>query len=130
MIISNINVNSNDSDDGVFKGHYDEGVFFTKGMVSIYHFNEFSKFGINGLRILQYIRTKQGLIPRSNPLSNKFNTWIYVDNKNLYEWFGVHQSTKWELLKKMKKANLIDYIPRGSGHLPRVRIVLPEKNLN
>ena len=130
MININNTVNSDGTDDEIYSGHYHEGVFFTKGRVSIYHFNEFAKFGINGLRILQYIRTKQGLIPRSNPLSNRFNTWIYVDNKNLYEWFGVHQSTKWELLKKMKKANLIDYIPRGSGHLPRVRIVLPEKNLN
>ncbi len=87
-----------------------------KGKVSIYHFNKFSKFGINGLRILQYIRTKQGL--------NKFreqqtyNTWINVDNKNLYEWFGFHQSTKWALLKRMKEANLIDNISRSSGRMP------------
>ena len=130
MIINKYNVNLNNTDKGIFDGHYDKGVFFTKGRVSIYHFNEFAKFGINGLRVLQYIRTKQGLIPKSNPLANRFNTWIYVDNKNLYEWFGVHQSTKWALLKRMKEAKLIDYEKRGTGHIPRVRIVLPEKKLN
>ena len=137
MIISNINVNSNDSDDGVFKGHYDEGVFFTKGMVSIYHFNEFSKFGINGLRILQYIRTKQGLIPKSNPLANRFNTWIYVDNKNLYEWFGVSQPKKWVILDRLSNKDnpyftkkILEVRKRGVGKLPEARIVLPKKILH
>ena len=79
MISINSIVNSDDTDDEIFSGHYEEGVFFTKGRVSIYHFNEFAKFGINGLRILQYIRTKQGLIPRSNPLHDRFKT---IENKH------------------------------------------------
>ena len=49
---------------------------------------------------------------------SKFIVSINVDNKNLYEWFGFHQSTKWALLKRMKEANLIDNISRSSGRMP------------
>ena len=38
-----------------------DGVFFTMGPISINQFSEFSKYGVNALRIFQYIRTKQGL---------------------------------------------------------------------
>jgi len=35
-------------------------ITYTMGPISIHQFNEFSKFGVNALRILQYIRTQQG----------------------------------------------------------------------
>ena len=34
----------------------------TMGPISIYQFREFSKFGINALRLFQYIKTIQGTI--------------------------------------------------------------------
>jgi len=30
----------------------------------------------------------------------------------------------------MKEANLIDYVKRGTGKTPRVRIICPDKKLN
>ena len=96
--------------------------------MSIHQFNEFANFGINGLRLFQYIRTKQGL--NTDKTKRHYKVWIHVENKNLYDWFGVHQSTKWELLKKMKEANLIEYELRGMGRAPRVRIICPNKKLN
>ena len=56
--------------------------------------------------------------------------WIYIDNKNLYNWFGLHQSTKWKLLKKLSDSNILEYETRGSGRMPRVRIKSPKKKIN
>ena len=127
MINKYISINSDPSNE-IFDDQYRGNVYFTKGPLSIHQFNEFANFGINGLRLFQYIRTKQGL--NTDKTKQHFRTWIHVENKNLYDWFGVHQSTKWELLKKMKKANLIEYELRGTGRAPRVRIICPNKKLN
>ena len=129
MINKYISINSDPSDE-IFEGQYrnDADIYFTSGPLSIHQFNEFANFGINGLRLFQYIRTKQGL--NTDKTKRHYKVWIHVENKNLYDWFGVHQSTKWELLKKMKKANLIEYELRGTGRAPRVRIICPNKKLN
>ena len=105
-----------------------ENIHFIMGPLSIYQFNQFAEHGLCAVRLFQYIRTKQGL--NTDKTKQHFRTWIHVENKNLYDWFGVHQSTKWELLKKMKKANLIEYEKRGSARSPRVRIDCPDKKLN
>ena len=127
MINKYISINSDPSNE-IFDDQYRGNVYFTKGPLSIHQFNEFANFGINGLRLFQYIRTKQGL--NTDKTKQHFRTWIHMENKNLYDWFGVHQSTKWELLKKMKEANLIEYELRGMGRAPRVRIICPNKKLN
>ena len=127
MINKYISINSDPSNE-IFDDQYRGNIYFTKGPLSIHQFNEFANFGINGLRLFQYIRTKQGL--NTDKTKQHFRTWIHVENKNLYDWFGVHQSTKWELLKKMKEANLIEYELRGVGRAPRVRIICPDKKLN
>ena len=127
MINKYISINSDPSNE-IFDDQYRGNVYFTKGPLSIHQFNEFANFGINGLRMFQYIRTKQGL--NTDKTKQHFRTWVHVENKNLYDWFGVHQSTKWELLKKMKDANLIEYELRGVGRAPRVRIICPDKKLN
>ena len=95
MINKYISIKS-DKSDGIFDNQYIGNIYFTKGPLSIHQFNEFANFGINGLRLFQYIRTKQGL--NTDKTKQHFRTWIHVENKNLYDWFGVHQSTKWELL--------------------------------
>ena len=127
MINKYISINSDPSNE-IFDDQYRGNVYFTKGPLSIHQFNEFANFGINGLRLFQYIRTKQGL--NLDKTKRHYKVWIHVENKNLYDWFGVHQSTKWELLKKMKDANLIEYELRGVGRAPRVRIICPDKKLN
>ena len=127
MINKYISIKSDESDN-LFDRAYDEGIYFTMGPLSIHQFNEFANFGINGLRLFQYIRTKQGINP--DKTKRHYRAWIHVENKNLYDWFGVHQSTKWELLKEMSKAGIIDYVKRGPGKTPRVRIICPDKKLN
>ena len=51
------------------------------GPISIYQFREFSKFGINALRLFQYIKTIQGLQKLQN---SKHEHWVKVENVNLH----------------------------------------------
>ena len=111
----------------------DEKIHFTMGPLSIYQFNQFAEHGLCAVRLFQYIKTKQGLVYGSKPEYKGKDTshkWVYMDNKNLYDWFGLHQSTKWKLLKQLSKNGLIEYEKRGSGRLPLVRIKAPKKKLN
>ena len=101
-----------------------DGVFFTMGPISIHQFSEFSKRGVNALRIFQYIRTKQGLN------GSKWNSFVLVDNIKLQEWFGCHQSRKWKILNKLEEAKLIKLKRRGVGKAPYVQIVCAERKLN
>jgi|TARA_R110002020_G_scaffold40365_1_gene119351 hypothetical protein len=111
--------------------HDFEGVYFTLGKLSIYQFNKFYDVaGINGLRLFQYIRTKQGLIPRGDPGNQKPTSWILVDNHNLEKWFGVHPPQKWVSLVKLEEAKLIEVNRKGTGKCPLVRIICPEKVLH
>ena len=115
-------------------GFYEE-VTFTKGPMHINHFYEISKHGVNALRVYQYIRTIQGL--RYPKMSDNTGMWIKIDNKKLYEWFGVGQSKKWEVLKRLSDKEhkrftfkILEVKHSGRGRFPKVRIVLPKKRLN
>jgi len=94
----------------------------------INHFYEISKFGVNALRMYQYIRTMQGL--RYKGIIENSHLPIRVDNKKLYEWFGVGPNKKWEVLNKLEDANIIKLKRNGKGRLPEVKIVLAKKKLN
>ena len=118
-----------------YTGNFGGDVHFIMGPLSIYQFNQFAIHGLCAVRLFQYIRTKQGLVYghrkefKGKDTSNK---WVYIDNKNLYEWFGLHQPTKWKLLKELSdpKVGLLEYQKRGSGRIPLVRIKAPKKKLN
>jgi len=99
-------------------------ITFTMGPISIHQFNEFSKYGVNALRIFQYIRTQQGLASRDK---NNYKDWVVLGNKNLYQLFGVWYSKKSIILKKLVKANLVQVRNRGVGRAPEVRIVCETK---
>ena len=87
-----------------------------------------SKCGINALRLYQYIRTVQGLKwPSLNETSHKP---VKIDNKKLYEWFGVGPNKKWEAICKLEKKKIIKVQRGGRGRLPTVQIILPKKKLN
>ena len=115
-------------------GDYD-GVTFTRGPMHINHFYEISKHGINALRLYQYIRTIQGLrYPGPEENSHK---WVKVDNKKLYEWFGVSQPKKWDILKRLSDKDhpkfttqILEVKNGGTGKLPKARIILPKKKLH
>ena len=103
------------------------------GPISIYQFNAFADHGLCAVRLFQYIRTKQGLVYGSKAEFKGKDTshlWVYIDNKNLYDWFGLHQPTKWKLLKQLQQEKLLEYETRGPGKMPRVRIKSPKKKIN
>ena len=105
-----------------------DGVTFTKGPMHINHFYEISKCGVNALRLYQYIRTIQGLkYPGTTETSH---LPVKVDNKKLYEWFGVGPNKKWEAICKLEKKKIIKVRRGGRGRLPTVEIVLPKIKLN
>ena len=115
-------------------GFYEE-VTFTKGPMHINHFYEISKHGVNALRVYQYIRTIQGL--RYPGAAENSHKWVKVDNKNLYEWFGVSQPKKWVILDRLSNKDnpyftkkILEVRKRGVGKLPEARIVLPKKILH
>ena len=97
-----------------------DGVHFTMGPISINQFAEFSKHGLGAIRLFQCIKTLQGLTKEK---------WVKVDNKNSYRWFGLSQSTKWRVISKLKKANLIE-VRGAKGRAPRIKIIAPDKKLN
>ena len=103
------------------------------GPISIFQFNQFAEHGLCAVRLFNYIKTKQGLVYGKKPEFKGKDTshlWVYIDNKNLYDWYGLHQPTKWKLLKQLQEAKLLEYEKRGSGKMPRVRIVSPNKKIN
>ena len=102
-------------------------VTFTLGPISIHQFCEFSKYGVNALRIFQFIRTQQGLNNRSK---TNYRDWVILGNKNLYLWFGVHPPKKHIILKKLERAKLVEVQHRGTGRAPLVRIACPNVRLN
>ena len=105
-----------------------DGVTFTRGPMHINHFYEISKCGVNALRLYQYIRTIQGLqYPGAAENSHKP---VKIDNKKLYEWFGVGPNKKWEALCKLEKKKIIEVKRSGRGKLPIVKIILPKQNYN
>ena len=112
-----------------------DNVTFTRGPMHINHFYEISKHGVNALRVYQYIRTIQGL--RYPGAAENSHKWVKVDNKKLYEWFGVSQPKKWVILDRLSNKDnpyftkkILEVRKRGVGKLPEARIVLPKKILH
>jgi len=135
MIKYNINIKPEPEDESELIGQNQsekidkfDGVTFTRGPMHINHFYEISKCGVNALRVYQYIRTIQGL--KYAGKTENSHLPIKVDNKKLYEWFGVGSSKKWEALNKLADRNIIELIRGGKGRLPTVRIILAKKRLN
>ena len=104
-----------------------DGVTFTRGPMHINHFYEISKCGVNALRLYQYIRTIQGLkYPGKEESSHQ---WVKIDNKKLYEWFGVGPNKKWEAICKLEKEKFYKLL-EVDLEITKVRIILPKKKLN
>jgi len=119
---------NNPPPDEVIENSFYDGVTFTRGPMYINHFYEVSLCGVNALRLYQYIRTIQGLKYAGREENSHLP--IKVDNKKLYEWFGVNPSKKWEALNKLEARKIIEVKRNGRGKLPVVRIILPKKKLN
>lgn len=116
-----------------YNSNFRGDVNYMMGPISIFQFNQFAEHGLCAVRLFNYIKTKQGLVYGKKPEFKGKDTshlWVYIDNKNLYDWYGLHQPTKWKLLKQLQEAELLEYEKRGSGKMPRVRIVSPKKKIN
>ena len=105
-----------------------DNVTFTRGPMYINHFYEISKLGVNALRVYQYIRTIQGL--KYPKIKETSHLPIKVDNKKLYDWFGVGPNKKWEALNKMADKEIIELKRGGPGRLPTVKIILARVKLH
>ena len=130
---NNIITSDLETDFEKYNSNFEGDVNFTMGPISIHQFNLFADHGLCAVKLFQYIKTKQGLVYGKKPEFKGKDTshlWVYIDNKNLYDWFGVHQPTKWKLLKKLKKEKLLEYETRGPGKMPRVRIISSKKKTN
>ena len=119
---------NNPPPDEVIENSFYDGVTFTRGPMHINHFYEVSKCGVNALRLYQYIRTIQGLKYAGKEENSHLP--IKVDNKKLYEWFGVGPTKKWEALNKLADKKIIELKRGGRGRLPTVRIIAAKKKLN
>lgn len=105
-----------------------KGVSFTMGPISIHQFNSFSKYGINAIRLFQFLLTKEGLEYGPDRTGKREHSFVRVDNDSLYKWFGVSQPKKWTILKKLSEDKLIEVQHKGRGKAPLVKILVPKLN--
>ena len=98
---------------------------FVRGPISVNQILEFSKYGINAIRIFLYIRMQEGKLVSAGELPPKEHTFIKLDNRNLEATVGVHKSNKWDRLRALEQNNLIELKVNGAGKAPEARIILP-----
>ena len=98
---------------------------FVRGPISVNQILEFSKYGINAIRIFLYIRMQEGKLVSEGLLKPKEHTFIRLDNKNLEAIVGVHKSNKWDRLRALEQNNLIELKVNGTGKAPEAKIKVP-----
>ena len=98
---------------------------FVRGPLSVNQILEFSKYGINAIRIFLYIRMQEGKLVSEGLLRPKEHTFIRLDNKNLEAIVGVHKSNKWDRLRALEQNNLIKLKVNGAGKAPEAKIIVP-----
>ena len=81
---------------------------FIRGPISLNQILEFSKYGVNAVRILMYIRMQEGIMVSRSELPKNEHTFIKIPNKTLESMFGVHRSIKWEKLRTLEENGLIE----------------------
>jgi len=97
---------------------------FIRGPISMNQLLEFSKHGINAVRIFCYIRMQEGKLVSREELNPKQHTWIALDNKNTEAMVGLHKSHKWDKLRTLEQRGLIE-LKTCKGKAPRARIIIP-----
>jgi len=98
---------------------------FVRGPISVNQILEFSKYGINAIRIFLYIRMQEGKLVSAGELLPKEHTFIKLDNRNLEATVGVHKSNKWDRLRALEQNNLIELKVNGTGKAPEAKIKVP-----
>lgn len=98
---------------------------FVRGPISVNQILEFSKYGINAIRIFLYIRMQEGKLVSAGELLPKQHTFIKLDNRNLEATVGVHKSNKWDRLRALEENGLIELRVNGTGKAPEAKIIVP-----
>ena len=95
-----------------------------RGPLSANQILEFTKHGVNAVRIYLYIRMQEGKLVSSEDLQPKEHTWIALDNKNTEAMVGLHKSHKWDRLRALEQHGLIK-LKTQKGHAPLAKIIVP-----
>ena len=97
---------------------------FIRGPLSNHQILEFTKYGVNAVRIFLYIRMQEGKLVSKKELKPKEHTWISLDNKNTEAMVGLHKSHKWDRLRTLEQKGLIE-LQTAKGKAPRAKIIVP-----
>lgn len=101
---------------------------FIRGPISLHQLFEFSKYGINAVRIFMYIRMQEGKLVSKGLLSQNQkvweHAWIKLDNKNCEQTVGLHKTHKWDKLRTLEQKGLIE-LRTGAGRSPEAKIIIP-----
>ena len=97
---------------------------FVRGPLSGNQILEFTKYGVNAVRIYLYIRMQEGKLVSSGDLKPKEHTWIELDNKKTEAMVGIHKSHKWDKLRTLEQKGLIE-LKTEKGKAPRAKIIVP-----
>lgn len=91
--------------------------------VSVHHINEFIKQGRDAVRLFAYIKVKMSMMKLKTD-----DVFIPISNKEVEEWFGLHQPHKWTAIAKLEAAKLIAVKRNGSGRTVACKIIIPRKH--
>jgi len=97
---------------------------FIRGPISVNQLLEFSKYGINAVRIFLYIRMQEGILVLQQLLDSKNHTFVKLDNKNTEALVGLHKTHKWDRLRALEQNGLIELKTRN-GAAPEAKIIVP-----
>ena len=97
---------------------------FIRGPLSNNQILEFTKYGVNAVRIFLYIRMQEGKLVSAGELLPKEHTWIALDNKNTEAMVGLHKSHKWDRLRTLEQKGLIE-LRTAKDKAPQAKIIVP-----
>ena len=97
---------------------------FIRGPMSNNQILEFTKYGVNAVRIYLYIRMQEGKLVSEGELKPKEHTFIALDNVNTEAMVGLHKSHKWDKLRTLEQKGLIE-LKTEKGKAPRAKIIVP-----
>jgi len=98
---------------------------FIQGPISLNQFLEFSRYGVNAVRLYYYIRMQEGILVSQGLLERDQHTFIKIPTKILEDVFMVHRSIKWDKLRTLEEKKLISLKLNGSGIAPEAKIIVP-----
>ena len=98
---------------------------FIQGPISLNQILEFSRYGVNAVRLYIYIRMQEGILISQKLLDRDEHTHIKIPTKVLEDVFMVHRSIKWDKLRTLEEKGLIDLKLNGPGIAPEAMILVP-----